>query len=242
MNRHQIEGRDKDLIKKIRTIVKEKNNAKKSSWRLPALFLILAIAGFLAYMHPDGKAQRPVIQEENLDITSQNETASLQEVAAGQHPPRQETENPVRSLASRDSGENRTALQRATAVARMPLKPEPESAPNPDIQIARIETCKTVEKRQFVSPQQIFSLQDDSTPVVWMDVRSKKTPYTLRHVYYRNGNKYCEVPLKIKFPRMRTWSYVTLKDQNQAHMGRWRVEVITDGSEKLSQIEFEVIP
>ena len=73
-----------------------------------------------------------------------------------------------------------------------------------------------------------------------MDVRSEKPPFQLRHVYYLNDRRYCVVPLDIRYPRMRTWSTVSLEYPTQA--GKWRVDVETREGEVLSQVEFSVVP
>ena len=72
-----------------------------------------------------------------------------------------------------------------------------------------------------------------------MKVISENPPFTLTHVYYFNKRKYSEVPLAIRYHRMRTWSSVTLKSPD--HIGKWRVEVIDDSGAKLDQIEFAVV-
>ena len=109
-----------------------------------------------------------------------------------------------------------------------------------DIRIAEIITCQGVKNKNALSSQKEFSLQKGAKPYVWMDVRSKKTPYKLRHIYYLNGRRYCAVPLAIQYPRMRTWSNVTLRHPYEA--GSWRVDVVTEKSEILSQVEFIVAP
>ena len=113
-------------------------------------------------------------------------------------------------------------------------------SPETDMRIAEIVACQGVKNRQPVSRKNEFSLQQGATPYVWMDVRSKKTPYKLRHVYYLNGRRYCEVPLAIIYPRMRTWSNVTLRHPYET--GQWRVDVVTRKGKILSQIKFSVIP
>jgi len=108
-----------------------------------------------------------------------------------------------------------------------------------NIQIHKIVSCGSVIDRQYVSPKTRFSLKEDPTPVVWMTVLSDNPPFTLTHVYYMNDRKYCEVPLSIRYPHMRTWSSVTLNHPD--HAGEWRVEVITGSGVKLDQIEFTVV-
>ncbi len=105
--------------------------------------------------------------------------------------------------------------------------------------IADLATCQGVKNKQPVVRQNIFSLRNGVTPYVWMDVRSETTPYKLRHVYYLNGRRYCEVPLAIHYPRMRTWSNVSLRHPYET--GQWRVDVVTGSGKTLSRIEFTVV-
>jgi hypothetical protein len=121
-----------------------------------------------------------------------------------------------------------------------PPKPLETGAAPPTARITGIAACRAVDQRQCVSPTTAFSLQETPTPVVWMNVLSDRQPFTLTHAYYLNGRKYCEVPLQIRYPRMRTWSNVTLAHSYQT--GHWRVEVIDADGERLSQIEFTVTP
>ncbi len=107
------------------------------------------------------------------------------------------------------------------------------------IQIHEIVSCSSVSQKQYVSAKTIFSLKEESTPVVWMTVLADNPPFTLTHVYYVNGRRYCEVPLNIRYHRMRTWSNVTLNHPD--HAGKWRVEVIAENGEKLKHIEFTVV-
>jgi len=108
------------------------------------------------------------------------------------------------------------------------------------ITISKIVSCSTVSKLKYVHPKKVFSLKKDSTPTVWMRVLSDKPPFTLSHVYYLNGKRYCRVPLKIRYRQMRTWSNVTLNRAWQC--GKWRVDVTTKDGEILEQIEFTVVP
>ncbi|MFP4533181.1 MAG: DUF2914 domain-containing protein [Desulfobacterales bacterium] len=112
------------------------------------------------------------------------------------------------------------------------------------IRIAKILACRKVENKQYVSPGTEFSIQEGSRPEVWvwMDVRSDKSrlPYLLRHEYYFNGQKYAAVVLDVKYPRMRTWSNITLDHEKYA--GDWRVEVVTADKQKIAEAQFTVTP
>ncbi|MDY0221825.1 MAG: DUF2914 domain-containing protein [Desulfobacterium sp.] len=107
------------------------------------------------------------------------------------------------------------------------------------IRIEEIISCSSVSNKQYNRPKNKFSLAQDATPTIWMNVISEDPPFTLTHVYYCNGRKYYEVPLEIKHHRMRTWSTITLRSRK--HIGKWRVEVIDDNGTKLDQIEFTVV-
>ncbi|MEZ4578618.1 MAG: DUF2914 domain-containing protein [Desulfobacterales bacterium] len=118
-------------------------------------------------------------------------------------------------------------------------KPAPV-APEGSIRIAGITVSQNVQNKQPVSRKTDFSIKQGAKPYVWMDVRSEKPPFELRHVYYLNDRRYCVVPLDIRYPRMRTWSTVSLEYPTQ--IGQWRVDVETREGEILSRVEFSVVP
>ncbi len=118
-------------------------------------------------------------------------------------------------------------------------KPAPVT-PQGDIRIAKIVVCENVKNRQPVAWKNTFSIKQGAKPYVWMYVTSEKPPFELRHVYYLNGSRYCVVPLAVQYPRMRTWSTVTLDYLTQ--VGTWRVDVETTKGEVLSQTTFTVTP
>lgn len=108
------------------------------------------------------------------------------------------------------------------------------------IKFASIVICKGVRNRQYLDKTNVFHISEGVHPHIWMEVRSERQPFILKHVYYINGKKHCEVPLEIKYPRMRTWSYITLK--NPDHIGQWQVNVTQEDGHILDRIHFEVIP
>lgn len=70
-----------------------------------------------------------------------------------------------------------------------------------------------------------------------MEVRSKSQPFVIKHKYYLNGAKHSDVSLNIKYPRMRTWSYVTIDKLD--HIGAWKVDIVLNDS-ILKTVEFKV--
>jgi hypothetical protein len=109
-----------------------------------------------------------------------------------------------------------------------------------DVRINQLVTCGGVLDKQYVSAKSTFSLALDPIAMVWMKVLTETPPFTLKHVYFLNGKHYCDVPLEIRYPHMRTWSKVTIN--RDIHIGQWQVDVVNDNGEKIDQIEFTVEP
>jgi hypothetical protein len=104
--------------------------------------------------------------------------------------------------------------------------------------IAQNLVCSGVKARNCLAPQTVFKLNENRNPHVWMEVYSDSVPYMLKHVYYHEGRKYVEVPLRIGYRRTRTWSYITLKGSNLA--GSWHVETVAEDGTVLGRIDFQV--
>jgi hypothetical protein len=102
----------------------------------------------------------------------------------------------------------------------------------------RALACQGVRNRDPVGETDLFHLKESPRAYVWMAIRSKGHPFVIRHVYYHNAERYCEVSLDIRYPRMRTWSYVTLRDASQE--GSWTVE-ITCNDHVLKTVSFRVV-
>lgn len=100
-------------------------------------------------------------------------------------------------------------------------------------------SCRGARHRQPLETGAVFHMGDGCRVYVWMQVLSKTQPFIIKHVYYHNAHPYCEVPLSIAYPRMRTWSYVTLGKASQ--LGRWTVYITCNGR-VLKTINFKVIP
>lgn len=267
MNREEIEEKDQRLLKEFRAIVSSKEKKplrRKPFWKathfwMPILIVGLMMAGLTAFREPstiivsDNLAppvgdtfnnNKPFVLEAFAD---QNAATDAKVLASTSGLP----ENTGPSASSEtDQPEKETLSQKI--VPEVPLNTvfpeetrataqslEPSGMPS-NIQISKIISCSGVCNRQYVSPGTMFSIKENPKPVVWMTVLSDNPPFSLTHVYYVNGRKYCEVPLEIKYKHMRTWSHVTLDRMNQT--GTWRVEVIADDGEKLEQIEFTVVP
>jgi hypothetical protein len=93
--------------------------------------------------------------------------------------------------------------------------------------LASVVVCQGVRNREPLGAKDRFDLADQPRAYVWMEVYARDLPVVIKHIYYHNGRKYCEVPLEIRYPRMRTWSYVTIDKPDLA--GTWSVEIALDG-------------
>ena len=116
-----------------------------------------------------------------------------------------------------------------------------QDQPDPEPQGVRLVTavvCDAVVNRSPGAEKATFDGNTSRRVYVWMEVLSDQQPFAIRHVYYRNDQKYCDVPLDIKYPRMRTWSYVTLGKSNQS--GLWRVDIVCEGV-VLKSLRFDVM-
>ncbi len=262
MNRYIIEKRDQEVVEKFRAVVASKERRKKTARiRLFNAVLVLVCAGVIIFYKNFVQAPVPeavMSQSKTIILNRSTDKNAILPAETGiQHPAREaaitEEITPLSPEPDKSSAElslpEKMVPHESVPVRRPRVKTSGkkglseipmQSALKIDIRIAEIATCQGVKNKRAVFLQNVFSLQEGAKPYVWMDVRSRQTPYQLRHVYYLNGRRYCVVPLEINYPRMRTWSNVTLRNRNET--GQWRVDVVTRKGEVLSQVQFTVVP
>jgi len=266
MNKYTIEKRDKELVGKFRAVAASKKRRKNMArLRLFGVLLAIVCAGVIVFsknfsqspvpekmmnlsnridLNRTGDDSMPRQKAEGLQDAAVEEielTADYQDINS--HPPLkgEQVAEPVIPEKEVRPASVHVLKPRVKTSGKIGISDISEQiSTKTDIQIAEIVICQSVKSRRAVSPNNKFSLKEGANPFVWMDVRSKKTPYKLRHVYYLNGRPYCSVPLAINYPRMRTWSNVTLRHQYET--GQWRVDVATTSGEVLSQVKFTVVP
>jgi hypothetical protein len=234
MNRTTIEENDRNLIKKFRQKIQnndKKNTLESSSKKkggksglIPGV-LIIIVSSVAAIIIFRATPDDVVNKNPNTSTFERVNDVSLDIIAT-------EGDNFIKK--SDVPGVEEKSEESAESV----LQPTEKNVLNVSIQ--EILSCSGVDEKQYVKKQTVFSLKESPTPVIWMNVLSNRQPFILKHAYYLNGRKYCEVPLTIRYPRMRTWSHVSLK--NQQHLGKWHVEVITDQSKTIGAVDFLVVP
>lgn len=258
MKREEIENRDKELIEKFRTIIHNKKEIKEETTPkgFPfGLIFLLTISTVIISSWLFFKEQPLSLFSEEPQISSPGEPvptsapekqpvpkACTEAIKASPDtqkvpPTIQQEENTEPLAKSSDSVLDNPVLKQNPPEELSDQKVQGDMPSG--IRIEEIISCSSVNNKQYNRPKIKFSLAQDTTPTIWMNVTSEGPPFTLTHVYYCNEQKYYEVPLAIKHHRMRTWSTVTLKSRK--HIGKWRVEVIDENGAKLDQIEFTVV-
>lgn len=239
---------------------------KKTGVWLPVLCAGLIVFGLIAFRQPSTTAVQDISDPPPKAAMANKESSATdaQSQADPKNPPADE--QPLLAATENESSSNPAALQDSTAPQRLPSpdesippagvetatnsiqadsEPPAESAaagalaPSTGVQITHLVSCGGVRDKQFISAKSTFSVSADTNAMVWMRVLSKTPPFTLTHVYYLNGKHYCNVPLKIPYPHMRTWSKVTI--DRDIHIGQWHVDVVAETGETLDQIEFTVV-
>lgn len=73
----------------------------------------------------------------------------------------------------------------------------------------------------------------------WSLVMGAEEPTTITHIWYYGKKKMTEVPLSVKYPRTRTWSYKTILPEQ---VGDWYVEVVDISGNPLKKVSFKIGP
>jgi hypothetical protein len=246
MNAIDIENKDRDFILKLndlrsRLVVRQKDYQQ---WASPRCFLRRALL-FISPLLFLGMGFALIYVKQNT--TSADIHRQATPVKTQKAPPPE----PVEPRAARREGlkdhfpsENQMPT---TPLPKIPEYPAPSSPIEVDQQsvkspqatnvpktgppaadVTRVELvsahlCNGVYEREPLVKNDVFHPGDDKRAYLWMEVKSTAQPFVMQHIYYLNDRKYCEVSLEIRFPRMRTWSYVTLGSADQ--VGTWRVDI-----------------
>ncbi|MCP4118954.1 MAG: DUF2914 domain-containing protein [Desulfobacteraceae bacterium] len=240
---------------------------KKSVWQRAGFWLLILCAGgvmtgVMFFRNPSpiiasnnpGPGTEAAVEEikstvaakiaDPVEVVDTREMVPVQEIRREEAPASMETDPPERDAVSQQEaargceGVSGPEVPGETTAAVM-SGPAEETGISSGVRIAEIVSCSEITQREYEAPRKVFSLEKDATAAVWMNVVSDGQPFTLTHVYYLNGSRYCAIPLEIRYKSMRTWSNVTLGCRE--HIGEWRVEVVTGKGEILDRIEFTVV-
>jgi hypothetical protein len=286
MERQQIEGRDKQLLLKFRSVVEDKEQKKKKKLRLKLLGALIAfscgVVMLLMFVSSGEHWMSATVdnRSDTVRLVRPGEEKGLpaskkvppgervMETAIAGEAVRAHVPGPAEAFLQPDSRSSALIaiedipaapdlMQAAVYIELKPPVPAKPFAAVPDkvitpkttkpdlkqrkMRIIEIVACERVENRRYVSPRTQFTLDRESREDVWiwMDVQSSDTPFIINHVYYLNDEKYASVPLTIKYPRMRTWSNITLSHLGQ--VGDWQVEVVSNAGEVIGQVAFKVV-
>ena len=264
MDKYHIEKKDREVIEKFRGAFHEQELLKRSRIRIYRKLAILIAAcclvlGVLFIIPARNRIHQTAVKAEKTaaaESRTVNKSIAIfpdpqsarQSVAPMNSQEQVALSAPSPAVADRGLAASK-ALRKIsvneksgiTDAADKKIRPK-FSKPKPEPGLTRISellTCRAVENRRHTPSQKVFPLRRNSKVFVWMDVRSKKVPSTIMLVFYHNSKRYCQIPLRIRYPQMRTWGYITLRGHKS--LGRWRADVVSAG-QRLSQIEFSVVP
>ncbi len=263
MDNQAIEAKDRDVVKKFRQVVEEKERFKQKKNHLKRVMRILGLCAavmvvFVSFFlrnsfHPVDHPipSNPELQDSKKTIPVLPQHPEPQPSALSQGDPGDgdrigisENNNKMPALKRPQFKKNTADFQNISIVTADRRKISPSSFMKKNmagsVNIARMTACREVIDKQCTGSQEKFSVKTDGQVRIWMDVRSKQVPYTLKHVYFANGRRYRTIPLTIKYPEMRTWSGIALNGSQD--VGKWRVDVVSEDGQTLSQIEFKVVP
>ncbi len=234
MEEQEIEKRDLDLLNKLRLIRKrnqitQKNRARKKI--ILTLFFISLIVFFFFHTNNITNDQNKIPTDKTIPKIKLNKQKALKKENVLKETflatKNKSLNNLKTSVSEGPNGEN----------ISLPVKDDNEKV-QPLLQIAKGSVCSSIKNRIPKDIRNIFYLKEDKYVFVWTEIWAKSLPTSINHTYYLNGKKYCAVSLKIKYPRMRTWSKITLNTKAKA--GLWKVNVTTEDGKILKQMAFKV--
>ena len=236
MKKKDIDRRDLELLKKIDKIRKKNIAAAKKTTQKIIIFastLIIIILSSYAVVKKNGTESDNVIFQKKTDRGLAAEKNILPIITAVQKKP---ADNKTAATTSS------TTLAGKAGTVPEDIKSEKKIKKS----VLRIAGCFICSGIKNKTPQglkkgtkKIFYINQDKSAFVWTEIRTESFPAIIYHTYYLNGEKKYTVPLKIKYPRMRTWSKITLNNETKA--GLWKVEISLKDGTILKQVEFEVV-
>lgn len=103
-----------------------------------------------------------------------------------------------------------------------------------------LTVASDVVDRQPQGAAEVFTVPKGSdfvSIVTWNRILNAGSQTTIKHVYYLNGEKVDEIPLKVAGSSWRTWSRKQIKAE---HAGNWKVDVLNDNGDVIASKSFTV--
>ena len=115
------------------------------------------------------------------------------------------------------------------------ITPAPSSAASAEssVSVDSILFAQGVESREPVGVAKEFEASVTKV-YCWTKLSAKTPPVTVKHVWYKAGQKVLEVPLTINYPAGRYWSVKNVTP------GDWKVDVVGANGEVLGSGSFKV--
>jgi hypothetical protein len=104
------------------------------------------------------------------------------------------------------------------------------------LEIKKFACGTAVEERELQGEATTFP-SDIERIYCWSLITGCEEPTTVEHVWYYGNKEIARVPLDVKYPRMRTWSYKTMMPQ---WIGDWKVELVDIDGQVLATSLFKV--
>lgn len=112
----------------------------------------------------------------------------------------------------------------------LPLRTASADSP---VTLDKLVFARSVESRQPVGTAREFEAAA-SRVFCWTKLSAKSPPTVVRHVWYKDGRKLLEVPLKVNNSSGRYWTVKKISP------GNWTVEVVNAGGEVFGAASFKV--
>lgn len=113
-----------------------------------------------------------------------------------------------------------SAATTSTDETAVSAQEETASQPQGTVSVSDAKFCTSVTERQPVGENSTFST-GNNVIYYWCTVNTDAAPTSISHVWTFNGETKAEIPLNIKYEKMRTWSYKTILPE---WTGEWTVE------------------
>ncbi|MBU0993128.1 MAG: DUF2914 domain-containing protein [Proteobacteria bacterium] len=250
MDKYTINKRDAEFLKKVDAIRNKNIRVKQKKHLFRLLFCVVIICCLVPvyFVFDSGDGNRGVNKKTagiNMAMPAQSASQKSSAVSLDELSEKNLSQSDpqigsmtISVLHSNKDGKVEDRYKKNSRKVSPSLPAQPVKKREKNIYVVESAVCKRLKGRNPVGNQDVFYVGQDRCSIVWTEIRSKKLPALLKHVYYLNGEKYCEIPLAIKYPRTRTWSKITLKNEQQ--VGSWQVDVIEESGRILTHMAFDV--